>query len=44
MHAHEKINYVEFPAKDLQATKFFFESAFDWIFVDYGPERRGRSE
>lgn len=38
MHAHEKINYVEFPAKDLQATKAFFEAAFGWAFVDYGPE------
>lgn len=38
MHAHEKINYVELPAKDLQATKAFFEAAFGWAFVDYGPE------
>lgn len=38
MHTHEKINYVEFPAKDLEATKSFFESAFGWTFVDYGPE------
>lgn len=37
MHQHEKINYVEFPAKDLQATKAFFEAAFGWSFVDYGP-------
>ena len=38
MNLHEKINYVEFPAKDLLATKAFFESAFGWSFVDYGPE------
>ena len=38
MNLHEKINYVEFPAKDLPATKAFFESAFGWSFVDYGPE------
>jgi predicted enzyme related to lactoylglutathione lyase len=38
MHAHEKINYLEFPAKDLQATKAFFTSAFAWTFADYGPE------
>jgi len=38
MNEHEKINYVEFPAKDLDATKTFFNSAFDWSFVDYGPE------
>jgi uncharacterized protein len=38
MNLHEKINYVEFPAKDLIATKTFFQSAFGWSFVDYGPE------
>lgn len=38
MHSHEKINYVEFPARDLAATKSFFESVFGWVFVDYGPE------
>lgn len=38
MPAHEKINYVEFPAKDLAATKAFFNSAFGWDFVDYGPD------
>ncbi len=38
MNQHEKINYVEFPAKDLPATKAFFQSAFGWSFVDYGPE------
>jgi predicted enzyme related to lactoylglutathione lyase len=38
MHRHEKINYVEFPARDLQATKSFFAAAFGWSFADYGPE------
>jgi len=38
MNQHEKINYVEFHAKDLAATKAFFQSAFGWSFVDYGPE------
>lgn len=38
MHQHEKINYVEFPAKDLEATKSFFSNVFNWSFVDYGPE------
>jgi hypothetical protein len=37
MNEHEKINYVEFPAKNLSATKAFFEAAFGWSFVDYGP-------
>jgi len=35
---HEKLNYVEFAASDLEATKAFFEKAFGWSFVDYGPE------
>ena len=38
MNEHEKINYVEFPAKDIEATKAFFNSAFGWTFVDYGSE------
>jgi len=38
MNQHEKMNYVEFPAKDLGATKAFFESIFGWSFTDYGPE------
>jgi len=38
MNEHEKINYVEFPARDIEATKDFFTKAFDWSFVDYGSE------
>jgi predicted enzyme related to lactoylglutathione lyase len=38
MYGHEKINYLEFPAKDLEATKTFFNSVFGWTFVDYGPD------
>jgi len=38
MNEHEKINYVEFPAKDLEATKKFFAAALGWSFVDYGPD------
>jgi predicted enzyme related to lactoylglutathione lyase len=38
MNRHEKINYVELPAKDLEAVKAFFTSAFGWKFTDYGPE------
>ena len=36
--AHEKINYLEYPAKDIEATKAFFSKAFAWEFVDYGPD------
>lgn len=38
MNEHEKINYVEYPSKDIAATKRFFEAAFGWAFVDYGPD------
>lgn len=38
MNKNNKINYVEFPARDLAATKKFFETVFGWTFVDYGPE------
>ncbi len=37
MNEHEKINYVEFPAKDISATKTFFTTVFGWSFIDYGP-------
>lgn len=38
MSEHEKINYVEYPAQNIGATKQFFTAAFGWSFVDYGPE------
>jgi uncharacterized protein len=38
MNEHEKINYVEFPARDIEATKAFFSNAFGWSFIDYGPD------
>ena len=38
MKTHEKINYLEFPAKDIEATKVFFSTVFNWSFQDYGPE------
>tara|TARA_R110001592_G_scaffold363395_1_gene687498 strand:+ start:11208 stop:11567 length:360 start_codon:yes stop_codon:yes gene_type:complete len=38
MNISNKINYVEFPAKDLEATKVFFTSVFGWSFEDFGPE------
>lgn len=38
MSEHEKISYVEFPAKDIEATKLFFNTVFGWDFVDYGSE------
>lgn len=38
MNQHEKINYIEFPAKNISATKEFFRAIFAWEFVDYGSE------
>lgn len=36
----QKINYLELPAADLDATEKFYAGAFGWNFVDYGPEYR----
>ncbi|MDA3870109.1 MAG: VOC family protein [Gammaproteobacteria bacterium] len=38
MSLHEKINYLEFPSRDLAKTRAFFSTVFGWIFVDYGPD------
>lgn len=38
MNEHEKINYVEFPARDIEATKTFFTEVFGWSFVDFGSD------
>lgn len=38
MNENEKINYIEIPARDIGAVKKFFNSAFGWDFIDYGPE------
>jgi predicted enzyme related to lactoylglutathione lyase len=38
MTPREMINYVELPAKNIPATKAFFESVFAWSFIDYGEE------
>ena len=35
---HNIINYIEFFATDLAATKKFYTSVFGWEFVDYGPD------
>jgi predicted enzyme related to lactoylglutathione lyase len=33
MNEHEKINYVQFPAKDIETVKVFFRSVFGWSFT-----------
>lgn len=38
MNQHEKINYIEFPTKNIETTKDFFTAVFGWSFVDYGPD------
>lgn len=38
MNVHEKINYAEFPAKDIPSTKVFFTAVFGWKFEDFGEE------
>ena len=38
MNEHEKLNYVEFPARDLPATREFFNTVFGWEFEEFGPD------
>ena len=38
MAQHEKLDYVEFPARDLKATQAFFNSVFGWGFENFGPD------
>jgi len=38
MNQHEKINYIELPAINIEITKHFFEQVFAWTFIDYGAE------
>jgi predicted enzyme related to lactoylglutathione lyase len=33
-----RIDYVEFGATDIEATKRFYSGVFGWKFTDYGPE------
>jgi predicted enzyme related to lactoylglutathione lyase len=37
MREDGKIDYVELPATDLPAVKDFYQAAFGWQFIDYGP-------
>lgn len=38
MSSHHKINYVEFPARDFDRIKAFYQKAFNWQFTDYGAD------
>lgn len=44
MPTDHTVNYVEFPAEDLDAIEAFYSSAFGWTFTDYGPEYRAFSD
>lgn len=37
MPATYQIDYLEFPSTDALKTRRFFEEAFHWSFVSYGP-------
>ena len=35
---NNRIDYIEFTATDIAATKKFYTAVFGWTFTDYGPE------
>jgi len=37
-HQHHCMDYIEFPATNVEATKRFYHDAFGWDFKDWGPE------
>ena len=37
-HRDKTINYIEFPLKDVAATKQFYGSVLGWKFQDWGPK------
>lgn len=38
MNRNLTMDYIEFPAKDIETTKTFFSELFGWTFEDYGPD------
>lgn len=38
MSEHEKLDYVEYPAANMAATRAFFSEAFGWTFEEFGPD------
>jgi len=40
MPTDQKVDYIEFPARDLDLVQSFYESAFGWSFTSYGPDYR----
>ena len=33
-----RIDYIEFPGRELEGVKDFYRAAFGWKFTDYGPD------
>lgn len=44
MSIDQKIDYLELPARDLDAVQAFYQQAFQWEFTDYGPDYRAFSD
>lgn len=44
MPIDQKIDYIELPADDFDATEAFYSSTFGWSFTDYGPDYRAFSD
>ena len=44
MPVDQKVDYLELPARDLDAAQAFYEEAFGWSFTDYGPDYRAFSD
>lgn len=40
MRTDRAIDYIELPARDLDAVQRFYQAAFGWGFTDYGPDYR----
>ena len=38
MPIDQKVDYIEFPAENLDAVQTFYENTFAWSFTDYGPD------
>ncbi len=38
MTRDRKVDYIEFNATDIEATKKFYSEVFGWKFTDYGPD------
>lgn len=38
MPTNRQIDYLEFPAADLERAKSFYSEVFGWRFEDYGPD------